>query len=450
MNKQQQMLGTEPIGRLLLRYSVPAIIGMMVNGLYNVVDRIFIGNIPNVGPIAIAGVGITTPIMTIILAFAMLIGIGAVTQISIKLGQGQKEMAEKLVGNAIFLSVVIGLLISMIGLTFQNPILASFGASQDSLYFAKAYINIILFGCVFNIIAFVMNSIIRGDGNPKLAATIMVVGCGLNIILDALLIMVFQMGIEGAAIATVISQVVTAIWGMSYYLRGKSNLQFCKSNLKLEWHLVKGIFAIGCAPFAIQIAASLTQVISNNALKTYGGDLAIGAMATISSISLMILMPLAGLNQGAQPIIGYNYGAEKYDRATKTLKICITASLAGLALAWIAIQIFPQVMVGLFNGDSELMAMTVGGLRKYLCVMPLITISYLGSNYMQSIGKAKEAMILSLLRQVIILIPMLLFLPKFLGLDGIWFAQPIADVVATVITTVVVLREIRSYHLKDK
>lgn len=446
MNTQQQMLGTEPIGKLLIKYSVPAIIGMMVNGLYNVVDRIFIGNIPNVGSIAIAGVGVTTPIMTIILAFAMLIGIGAVTNISIKLGQGRKEVAEKIVGNAIFLSIFIGLLITVVGLVFQNPILSAFGASKESMYFAKEYITIILVGCVFNILAFVMNSVIRGDGNPKLAAMIMVVGCGLNIVLDAIFIFPFGMGIKGAALATVLSQIITAIWAICYYLRGKSNLQFHTGNLKLEAALVKGIFAIGCAPFAMQIAASLTQVISNNALKAQGGDLAIGAMATISSISLMLLMPIVGVNQGSQPIIGYNYGAGNYARVTKTLKICMTVAIVGLSLAWVGIQMFPHVMVGMFNGDPELMAITVSGLRRYLIVMPLIAIPYLGSNFVQSIGKAKQAMVLSLLRQVIIFIPALLILPKFMGLDGIWFAQPIADIVATLITIFVVRKEIRSYQ----
>lgn len=446
MNTQQQMLGTEPIGKLLIKYSVPAIIGMMVNGLYNVVDRIFIGNIPNVGSIAIAGVGVTTPIMTIILAFAMLIGIGAVTNISIKLGQGRKEVAEKIVGNAIFLSILIGLLITVVGLVFQNPILSAFGASEESMYFAKEYITIILVGCVFNIIAFVLNSVIRGDGNPKLAAIIMVVGCGLNIVLDAIFIFPFGMGIKGAALATVLSQIITAIWAICYYLRGKSNLQFHTGNLRLEAALVKGIFSIGCAPFAMQIAASLTQVISNNALKAQGGDLAIGAMATISSISLMLLMPIVGVNQGSQPIIGYNYGAGNYARVTKTLKICMTVAIVGLSLAWVGIQMFPHVMVGMFNGDPELMAITVSGLRRYLIVMPLIAIPYLGSNFVQSIGKAKQAMVLSLLRQVIIFIPALLILPKFMGLDGIWFAQPIADIVATLITIFVVRKEICSYQ----
>lgn len=445
MNHSEQILGTEPIGKLLIKYSVPAIIGMVVNGLYNVVDRIFIGNIPGVGPLAIAGVGVTMPIMTIILAFGMLIGIGTVTSVSIKLGQGKKEEAEKLIGNAIALSVIIGLIISVVGLLFGDQILQSFGASPESLEYAKAYINIILMGCIFNIIAFVMNCSIRGDGNPKLAAIIMIIGCGTNIILDALFIFGFNMGIQGAALATVISQTLTAVWGLAYYMKGKSNLKFTKSSLRLEKKLVKEIVAIGCAPFAMQIAASLIQVISNNALRVHGGDLAIAAMATITSIAMMLLMPIGGLTQGAQPIIGYNYGAEKYDRATKTFNICLLIATIALGIAWVFIQTFPEAVVSLFSSDPELVNITVNGLKKYLVVLFFIGIPYMGANYMQSIGKAKEAMLLSLLRQVIILIPLVLILPNFMGLDGVWFAQPIADIIATVVTVIVVRREFKSY-----
>ena len=275
MSNNQQVLGTEPVGKLLLKYSLPAIIGMMVNGLYNVVDRIFIGNMPGVGPLAITGLGVTMPIMTIIMAFGMLIGIGTATNISIKLGQGQKEEAEKFLGNSITLSIIVGLTLMIVGLIFGNQILQLFGASEGSLQYAKAYINVILLGCVCNLIGFVFNSTIRGDGNPKLSATIMVVGCGLNIILDALFIFVLNFGIKGAALATIISQCVTAVWGSTYYTKGKSNLKLRKSNLKLNKSLVFTIAAIGSAPFAMQLAASCVQVISNNALRTYGGDLAI-------------------------------------------------------------------------------------------------------------------------------------------------------------------------------
>ena len=449
MKDNQQILGTEPIGKLLIKYSVPAIISMMVNGLYNVVDRIFIGNIPGVGPLAITGLGVTMPIMTIILAFGMLIGIGSVTNISIKLGQGKKEEAEQIIGNAITLAIIVGLLISIIGITFENQILHMFGASDGSLPYAKAYINIILLGTIFNLLGMVFNNSIRGDGNPKLSATIMVVGCLTNIVLDALFIMVFKMGIQGAAIATVTSQFVTAIWGLAYYTRGKSTLKFKKSSLKLNKSLVGAIFAIGCAPFAMQIAASCVQIICNNSLKTYGGDLAIGAMATINSVIMMVGMPIIGISQGAQPIIGFNYGAKKYDRADKTLKICALAATIGLSIGWILVQLVPTPIVSMFNGDADLVSISVDGIRKYLSMMPLIGVSMIGSNYFQAIGKAKQAMFLSLLRQVILLVPMMLILPRILGLNGVWFAQPIADVISFIVTFVLLFREVKSHKVQE-
>ena len=423
MNNSQQVLGTESIGKLLLKYSVPAIIGMMVNALYNVVDRMFIGNIPGVGPLAITGLGVTMPIMTIILAFGMLIGVGSATNISIKLGQKRKEEAESIIGNAISLSVIIGILITVIGILFSNSILKAFGASDATLVYAKAYISIILFGSVFNIL-----------------------GCATNIVLDALFIFGFNMGIQGAAFATVISQAVTALWGISYYLRGKSNLKFRKSSLKLNKNIIKAICAIGSAPFAMQIAASMIQVLNNQALSTYGGDLSIGAMATISSIAMIFLMPSFGLVQGMQPIVGFNYGAKNYDRAKKTFIISVLASTSFFVVGALVIQIAPQVLVGMFNKDAELMNITINGLRKYTLALPMIGISIVGTNYIQSTGRAKMAMVLSLLRQVIILIPMILILPKFLGLDGVWFAQPTADAISSILTAIVIFKEFRSYE----
>ena len=445
----QQILGTQPVGKLLLKYSVPAIIGMIVNGLYNVVDRIFIGNIPGIGPMAIAGLGITMPITTIILAFGMLIGIGTTTNISIKLGQGKKEEAEKLLGNALTLTVIVGIALMILGLTFGDQMLQLFGASEDSLQYAKSYINVILLGTVFNLLAFSLNHLIRGDGNPKLSATIMVCGCLTNIVLDAVFIFGFNMGIQGAAFATVISQLITAAWGLSYYLRGKATLKLYKSNLKLDKRLVITIFSIGLAPFSMQLAASCVQIICNNSLSTYGGDLAIGAMATINSIITMVGMPVIGISQGAQPIIGYNYGAKMYDRAYKTLKLSICAATIGLSIGWLVVQLFPEPIVGMFNNDPNLVSITVDGIRKYLFMMPLIGVSMIGSNYMQSIGKAKHAMVLSLLRQVILLVPMMLILPTILGLNGVWFAQPIADLISFAITLMLISKEVRGHKVNN-
>lgn len=445
----QELLAKESIGKLLLKYSVPAIIGMIVNALYNVVDRIFIGNIPGVGSLGITGVGVTMPITTIILGFAMLVGVGATTTISIKLGQGRKEEAAKVIGNAISLAVILSLILTIVGLVFGDVILTKFGASDETLYYAKAYIYIILLGTVFNMVAFALNNTIRGDGNPKLAATIMVIGCVTNIILDAVFIFIFNMGIQGAAIATVISQLVTAVIGLEYYISGKSNLKFDKSSLKLDKQITLKILSIGAAPFAMQIAASLVQVIANNVLKEYGTDLAIGAMATISSVSLMCLMPIFGINQGAQPIIGFNYGAKQEERAQKAFKLSAIVATIILVIAFIAVQVFPEAIIGVFNKDPQFMNISVKGMRIYLLMLPIVGISITGSNYIQSIGEAKTAMFLSLLRQVILLVPFIIILPRTfgLGLDGVWIAQPVSDVLTTAVTIFIL---VKSMKVKEK
>jgi putative MATE family efflux protein len=439
----QQILGTERISKLLIKYSIPAIIGMLVNSLYNVVDRIFIGNIEGVGSLAITGLGVTMPIMTIILAFGMLIGIGTTTTISLKLGEGKVEDARKLIGNAMTLSVVVGIILTIIGLIFQDQILILFGASENTIFYAKEYINIILMGTVVNLLAFSLNHSIRGDGAPAISAGIMIVGCLTNIILDYVLIFIFGMGIKGAAIATVTSQALTAVLTIAYYVSGKSNLKFEKKSLKLESHLVKAVFAIGMSSFAMQLAASLVQVVSNHALKSYGGDLAIGAMATVSSIAMFFLMPVFGMNQGAQPIVGFNYGAKQYDRVRKAYMGSLAAATILLTFGFLAVQLFPHAIVGIFNKDPELMAISVNGLRVYLFMLPIIGISIIGGVFIQSIGKAKMSMILSLLRQVILLIPFIIILPRFMGLKGVWMAQPLSDLIAVILTGYVVHKELK-------
>ncbi|MCR1876358.1 MATE family efflux transporter [Paraclostridium bifermentans] len=450
MDNSKNILGTESIGRLLLKYSVPAIIGMMVNALYNVVDRVFIGNIPGVGPLAITGLGVTMPIMSIIIAFGTLIGVGATTNVSLKLGQGDRNKAEQIVGNAVSLSVLIGILIAIFGTIFSNKMLMVFGASQSTIGYAKDYMGIILIGAIFNIMSMMFSNLIRGDGNPKLSAAIMAAGCFMNIVLDAIFIFGFNMGIQGAALATIISQAVSTIWGLTYYLRGKSNVEFKKINLKLDKTIIKTIFAIGMSPFAMQLANSMVQLMFNTSLKVYGGDLAIGAMATISSINMLFVMPAFGFVQGMQPIVGFNYGAKKYDRAKKTLKISLILATVVFIVGALVIQIAPQLLVGAFNKDQELMNITVNGLRKYALAMPIVGISIVGSNFIQSIGKAKMSMLLGLLRQVIVLIPMIMILPNFIGLNGIWLAQPTADIVSAIITGIVLVKEIKKYDLYEE
>lgn len=445
MDNKNDLLGTESIGKLLLKYSIPAIIGMMVNALYNVVDRMFIGNIPGVGPMAITGLGVTLPIMTIILAFGTLIGVGATTKVSIKLGEGNRDEAEKIIGNSFTLTIILSTILTVVGLVFLNKILSLFGASENTISYARDYMIVILAGTVFNMFSSIFANIVRGDGNPKLSAIIMSVGCITNIILDAVFIFVFNMGIQGAAIATVIAQAVSTILGFAYYLRGKSNVQLKKENLRLHKASVIGILVIGIAPFAIQLANSMVQLIYNFSLKTYSSDLAIGAMATVSSISMIFIMPAFGFVQAMQPIVGYNFGAKKYDRAVKALKISLIATTVVFVAGFLLTQFVPELLVGIFNKDPELMEMTVNGLRKYTLLLPVIGVSIVGTYYIQSTGRAKLSMILSLLRQVIILIPLITVLPKFFGVDGAWFAQPISDLIASIATGIALFVEVRSY-----
>ena len=439
----QKHLGDAPIGKLLLQYSIPAIIGMVVNALYNIVDRMFIGNIPDIGSLAITGVGITMPIMTIVLAFGMLIGIGTTVNISLNLGKGNRTTAEKLLGNAFTLSIIVGLAIAITGTIFANPILNLFGASENTLFYAKEYIGIILLGCTFNILSFALNSTVRADGNPKMSSITMVIGCGANIILDYLFIFVLNLGVKGAALATIISQAITFFIILYYYTAGNSNLKLKIENFKLKKHLVTMTFAIGIAPFATQIATSLVQVIANNALKTYGSDLAIGAMTVISSLNIIFMMPIFGINQGCQPIIGFNYGAKKYERAKEAFKYATIAACVICIIGFISIQCFPTQIISLFNNDPELTTLAIKGIRIYLLMMPVVGINIVATSYYQSIGKAKISMFVSLLRQVILLIPFTIILPKFIGLDGVWAAGACADSLSVIITLILLKKEFK-------
>lgn len=439
----QKHLGDAPIGKLLLQYSIPAIIGMVVNALYNIVDRMFIGNIPDIGSLAITGVGITMPIMTIVLAFGMLIGIGTTANISLNLGKGNRTTAEKLLGNAFTLSIIVGLAIAITGTIFANPILNLFGASENTLFYAKEYIGIILLGCTFNILSFALNSTVRADGNPKMSSITMVIGCGANIILDYLFIFVLNLGVKGAALATIISQAITFFIILYYYTAGNSNLKLKIENFKLKKHLVTMTFAIGISPFATQIANSLVQVIANNALKTYGSDLAIGAMTVISSLNIIFMMPIFGINQGCQPIIGFNYGAKKYERAKEAFKYATIAACVICIIGFISIQCFPTQIISLFNNDPELTTLAIKGIRIYLLMMPVVGINIVATSYYQSIGKAKISMFVSLLRQVILLIPFTIILPKFIGLDGVWAAGACADSLSVIITLILLKKEFK-------
>lgn len=431
-----------------MKFSIPAIIGMLVNALYNVVDRVFIGQIPGgVGKIALSGVTVTFPIAALILAFGMLVGIGTAALISIKLGQQKKEEAENILGNAVTLIVVISILVTVVGLIFLEPMLLKFGASTATLPYAKQYITIILIGVIFQNVGFGLNNTIRSEGNPRIAMYTMLIGGILNTILDPIFIFVFHMGVRGAAIATVISQAVNTIWVLSYFFSGKSVLKIRFKNLKLNAKVVMSIFAIGLSPFSMQIAASIVAVISNRSLAKYGGDFAIGSMGVITSIAMLVLMPIFGINQGSQPIIGYNYGAKKYDRVKHALKLAILSATAITTTGFILIQLFPTQLIGIFNKDPEIMEIGVHGIRIYLLMLPIIGFQIVSSSYFQAIGKAKVSIFLSLSRQVLILIPLLFTLPRIFELNGVWMSGPSSDAIASILTAIFLYIEMK--HLNE-
>ncbi|MGL5982218.1 MAG: MATE family efflux transporter [Cetobacterium sp.] len=446
---QELTLQNGDIKKLLIKYSIPAIISMLVSALYNVVDRIFIGNMKDIGALAITGVGITMPIITIILAFSMLIGIGATANISIKLGKKRRDSAEKIMGNIITLSLIFGLIITILGILYKEPILKAFGASESTLKYAEEYIEVILYGTVFNIMGYALNSTIRADGSPKICSLIMVFSCFVNIVLDPIFIFTLGLGIKGAALATVLSQVMTAVLSLVYYMSKKSDLKIKKENLSLDKNIVKIILAIGISPFTMQLATSMVQVINNNALKTYGGDFAIGAMATVNAVALLCFMPVFGISQGAQPIIGYNFGAKQYRRMEEAYKIATWSGVLIFVVSLLLIQLFPKAIVGLFNKNPDIMAISIHGMRIYLMAMPAIGLGMAGSNYFLAIGEGKSAMFLSLLRQVILLIPLIIIFSRMYGLTGVWLAQPVCDIIAAVVTVVMVTKNLRKHNSPD-
>jgi putative MATE family efflux protein len=444
---RSKQLGEEKVLNLLVKFSVPAIIGMLVNALYAVVDRVFVGN--GVGSLGMAGAAIGLPITFIIMAFAMLIGIGANTLVSIRLGEQRKEEAEKIMGNALILLIIIPILLTIIGLYFLEPLLRLLGASGEVMPYARTFNSIILLGAVLQSIGFGMNNFIRSEGNPKIAMLTMLIGAILNTILNPLFIFVFHMGIAGSATATIISQGVSAAWVLYYFIWGKSMLKLRVQNFRLKLDIVGKIVTLGAAPFLMQLAASVLNAIMNNSLITYGGDVAVSAMSAVMSITMLFLMPTFGINQGVQPIIGYNYGAKKYDRVKEALKLAIIGATALVTIGFAVTHLFSQQLMAMFNSaDAELITIGSHAMKVFLICMPIIGFQIVSSNYFQAVGKPLQASLLSLSRQVIILIPAMLILPTYFGLDGVLYAGPLSDLFSSVITGLFLFFELR--HLDRK
>ena len=449
MNSQKR-LGEMNVGKLLLEFSIPAIIGMLVNTLYNIIDRIFIGHIEGIGKLAMAGVGVTMPLMFIILAFGMLIGIGTATRISIKLGQHDKEGAEKHLGNAFTLIIITSIILTVLGVLFTNPLLKMFGASENIIEYGEQFIQIIFIGCIFNLISFSLNHSIRSDGSPKIAMESMLISAIINIILDPIFIFWLGLGVRGGALGTVVAQIISSIWIIYYFTKGSSVLKLRRKNLKLDRSVVLSIFAIGISPFSMQIAQSAVQIATNNSLQAYGGDLAVSAMTIISSLAMVFLMPIFGLNQGLQPIIGYNFGAEKHSRVKQAVKYGIIIATVIVTIGFIIIEVFAEKLVIIFNSDYSLIEITSHGMRVFLAMLPVVGGQIIVTNYFQSIGRVKISMFLSLLRQVIILIPCLLIIPIFKGLDGVWIAGATSDILSVIITLVVFIKTSKELKESEK
>lgn len=448
MDRSKQ-LGEDKILKLLVKFSIPAIIGMMVNAFYSIADRIFVGN--GVGPLGMAGAAIGLPIALIIMAFGMLVGIGGNTLVSIKLGEKKKEEAEVILGNSFILLIIVSLALSVVGLTFLEPLLRMLGASEAVLPYAKVFNGIILAGAVMQSIGFGMNNFIRSEGNPKIAMLTMLIGAILNIMLNPLFIFVFKMGIAGSATATIISQTVSSVWVLYYFTRGKSMLKLRIRNFKIRPELARRIVTLGAAPFLMQLAASVLNAIMNNSLVAYGGDIAVSAMSAVQSITMFFLMPIFGINQGAQPIIGYNYGAEQYKRVKETFKLAVVGATMIVILGFVITQLFPHQLMTMFNKkDKEFIDFGAHALKVFLIFLPIIGFQIVSSNYFQAVGKPMQASLLSLSRQVLILIPAMLILPRFFGINGVIYAGPLSDIISSLITGILIFFELKHLDVKHQ
>jgi putative MATE family efflux protein len=446
MDRSKRM-GEGSIPRLLLTFSAPAIVGMLAQAMYNVVDRIFIGRA--VGHLGIAGIAVSFPFMLILMAFGMLVGFGATALVSIRLGQRKKEEAERVLGNAVVLLVGIALVLTAIGLLLLTPLLKLFGATEQIFPYARSYLQIIVLGSVCPAVAFGLNAVIRGEGNPRVAMLTMLIGAGLNTMLDPIFIFGLGWGMRGAAAATVTAQAVSALWVLRYFLGGRSLLQLHARNLRLRLSLCVSIVAIGSPPFAMHLAFSVLNAVLNNQLRVYGGDLAISVWGIVFAVNAFIVMPIIGINQGAQPIIGYNYGAKKFGRVSKALRTAILAATAISSAGFLVAMVFPAQVLWLFHRDHPaLLQLGTHALRICLMMFPIVGFQIVSANYFQAIGKPKHSMFLSLSRQVLLLIPAVLILPRWFGLDGVWAAMPTADLGSSLLTGLWLALELRHLHAR--
>lgn len=438
-NAGAMTLGTERVGTLLRQYAVPAIIAMTASSLYNMVDSIFIGQ--GVGALAISGLALTFPLMNLSAAFGTLAGLGCATLISVKLGQRDYATSQKILGNCVTLNIIVGILLTIGVLSFLTPILYFFGGSDDTVGYARDYMEIIIWGNIITHLYFGLNAMLRSTGHPRQAMNATIVTVLLNTALDPLFIWGFGMGIRGAAIATVLSQAIALGWELWVFSRPAELVHFNRHCFHTRWKIARESLSIGMSPFLMNSAACIVVILINQSLSRHGGDLAIGAYGVANRLAFVVVMVVFGFNQAMQPIAGYNYGARKYGRVRKVLWLTIGWATAVMLAGFAVYEIFAETAVRLFTNDEQLMALSARGLRILVSMFPLIGAQIVISNFFQSIGKPAKAILLSLSRQVLVLVPLLLVLPRYFGVDGVWASLPLSDAIASVMAAVLLMRE---------
>ena len=440
-------LGTKPVGKLLMQYAIPAIIAMTASSLYNMVDSIFIGQ--GVGPLAISGLAITFPLMNLSAAFGAAVGVGASTFISVKLGQKDYDTAKHILGNTMTLNLIMGLGVGLVCLLFLDPILRFFGASDQTIPYARDYMVIILLGNVITHMYFGLNAVLRAAGKPKHAMSATIFTVVLNTLLDPLFIYTFGLGIKGAAYATVLAQSLALIWQLYTFSRPKELLHFKRGTFRLQSSIIRNIIAIGLSPFSMNVCACIVVILINNSMVHYGSDLAVGAYGIANKVAFIFVMINMGVNQGMQPIAGYNYGAMRYDRLMKVVKYSIIAATAIMTTGFIIAMTIPGTCARLFTTDPTLIDLSVKGIRYIMVAFPVVGYQMVVSNFFQSIGKAKISIVLSLSRQLLILLPLLLVLPTMFGINGVWVSMPVSDTLSAFMAAwimIVYMRKFKKQH----
>ena len=441
-NKQATLeLGTRPVGSLLFQYAMPAIVAMVASSLYNMVDSIFIGQ--GVGPLAISGLAVTFPFMNLSAAFGAAIGVGASTFLSVKLGQRDYDIANRILGNAVMLNILVGIVFGVLCLLFLDSILKFFGASELTLPYAREYMQIILVGNAITHLYLGQNALLRSAGKPHVAMYITIFTVVLNAILDPLFIYTFDMGIRGAAYATILSQIVAFCWQWKMFSNKQELVHVEYDKIRIDMPIVNNIISIGISPFSMNACACLVVIFINNSLATYGGDMAIGAYGIANRLAFIFVMVTMGVCQGMQPIAGYNYGAENYNRMLEVLKLASLAGTAVCAVGFFIAMFFPAQCARMFTTDPTLISYSVVAMRYIMSLYIIIGAQMVITNFFQSIGKAKISIFLSLSRQLIFLVPFIAILPRFLGLEGVWLAMPLSDAVAAVMAYVMIFLYIK-------